>query len=510
VISTQDGVLAVCIQSKQGQNPSWHDVKWDTRRDFMDVNLGQGFKARIVFPPGDLASIYNMYEYTSMVERNFRARDDEGLIMETTVRSVKYMPKDPLNRAFPNGEVLHCKVRIFEKIIVESSRTGSHARHRGFRIALITGPNTRSLCGLSHDLPANRPIRFEYMRLDYGSSLFLYLEDVSPVTLALTFETNQDRRLFHNCLIGEQRPNESTIAVLPIKKFSVTGASDADVASTRTILDSFQWQTLRVIIHNAGTDFSPRAAETAPHYRIIAESQDNDCVTDRLLISPGTLKLRLPTRPSNPSLSILRPPQQDLTISCPESKTPPDTRNGLSQVLGLTSKLPTIRTYHFDTLADLHEFQRALTGCRVLFDGMAAGFSIARRRSVVPLHKKWEAASARIQVLENDEGVRQIAAFFEGFAHGECMNFGIRALDAFEMLAKNGRFGVRLADAKFALPRSGGEEDAGGGWGPREAAFVCAELLEYATERDDIVISFDSEDGMWNPCASLGKGGTDY
>ena len=76
------------------------------------------------------------------------------------------------------------------------------------------------------------------MHLDYGSSLFLYLDEKSPVTLALTFETNQDRWTFHNCLIGGQRPNESTQASLNLLRYSITGASDADIASTRTVLDS--------------------------------------------------------------------------------------------------------------------------------------------------------------------------------------------------------------------------------------------------------------------------------
>ena len=129
------------------------------------------------------------------------------------------------------------------------------------------------------------------MPLDYGAipPLYLYLDD-KPATLALTFETNQDRWVFHNALIGGQRPNESTQAVLNLTRYTVTGASDADFASTRTVLEDCQWRQLHVILHNAGADINPRAVQTAPHMRIISESQNNDRITDRLLVTPGDRK----------------------------------------------------------------------------------------------------------------------------------------------------------------------------------------------------------------------------
>lgn len=498
LISSQDGRIAICVQSKSGYRPNWKDVKWDVKRDFMDVKLPLGFGARVVFPPGELASVYNLNEYTTMVQRNFRPKEDEDLVIETTVRSVHYMPQDKTSRAFPKEEILHCRIRVFEKVIAEQTKTGRHTRHRGIRVSLTTGPHTRSLCGLSHDLPTSRPIRFEHMRLDYGSSLFLYMDD-KPATLALTFETNQDRWVFHNALIGGQRPNESTQAVLNLQRYTVTGASDADFASTRTVLESFQWRQLHVILHNQGTDLNPRAIQTAPHMRIISESQNNDRITDRLLVTPGELKIRLTTRAQTPSISILRKPQQDLTISCPESKTSSDTRRGFTQLLGLMAKIPTIRTYQFGTLKELHDFQLAITGFKILFDGTASTLSIARRRSLVPIHKKWEAIDSRIQIMENG-AQHQVAIFFENFAHGECMNFRIKPTDNFETFAKSGKFGVKFQDAKFALPESSeserkdpdGEERV-----PRQSAFIGTDLLDWVSENDDILITFETEAGMF-------------
>ena len=291
--------------------------------------------------------------------------------------------------------------------------------------------------------------------------------------------------------------------MLNLTRYTVTGASDADFASTRTVLEDCQWRQLHVILHNAGADINPRAVQTAPHMRIISESQNNDRITDRLLVTPGELKIRLSTRAQAPSISILRKPQQDLTISCSESKSMAY-RQGFLQLLGLMAKIPTIRTYQFATLLELHDFQRAITGFKVLFDGTASTLSIARRRSLVPIHKKWEAIDSRIQVMENG-AQHQLAIFFENFAHGECMNFRIKPTDSFETFKKNDKFGVKFHEAKFALPETAETEKKADEEEriPRQSAFIGTDLLDWVSENDDILITFETEAGMHSPILSL-------
>lgn len=496
VISSQDGVISIAIQPRNGSSPTWQDVAWDTKRDLIDVKLGKLFRARVLFSPGDLAILWNMYEYTSKVQTSFLAHSDEVLVMETTVRSAQYSTKEPSDQIFPKDAALHCKVRVFEKVVVEKSINGPHTRHRGVRLAVATGPNTKSLCGITHDLPTQRPIRYEHTRVDYGASLFLYFGDGPAATIGLTFETNQDRSAFHNTIIGGQRPNESTLTVLPIKSFSLTRSAESQSTSLpRMVLDSFEWNALQVIIHNKGSDFNSTAVQSAAHLRIIAESQNKDRVTDRLVIAPGELKIRVNTKGLNPRLSILRTEQHDLTISCTESQTPAEVRQRLAQLLVLVAKVPTARHYSFASHDDLHEFQRAITGFTVLFSGTAATFAISRRRMVVPIHKKWEAQAACVQLLESD-GVVQLVAFFEGFSHGESMNFVIKPTDSFESFSKSGNYGVKIADAKFVLPV---QDEAGIG---AENGFVCLDQLEYPVEHDDIIITFDVEDGTYPPINS--------
>ena len=97
------------------------------------------------------------------------------------------------------------------------------------------------------------------------------------------------------------------------------------------------------------------------------------------------------------------------------------------------------------------------------------------------------------------------------------MNFALRGTDACETSARGGKHVVRFVDAKFALPgaaaasagagQSGPTLGTSAGVGPGDAAgsasakaaqggdSVCLDVLEYATEHDDIFVGFDHEEG---------------
>src|SRR5947207_1523940 len=111
---------------------------------------------------------------------------------------------------------------------------------------------------------------------------------------------------------------------------------------------------------------------------------------------------------------------------------------------------------------------------------------------VVPIYKKWEASSARLQILKQDRVV-QLVAFFQDFSHGDCMNFHLKGTDVFESFSKSGKHCIRIVDAKFALPKGEGAGNTG---------FVCLDMPEYPGEHDDITIAFDSASGeaVSHPC----------
>lgn len=117
----------------------------------------------------------------------------------------------------------------------------------------------------------------------------------------------------------------------------------------------------------------------------------------------------------------------------------------------------------------------------------ASCFAISRRRSVVPIYKKWEANLARIQIVKQEKIV-QLVAFFSDFQHGTCMNFILKGTDHIESFGRSGKFGIRIVDAKFALPKK--DDDAA-------SNFVCLDMPEYPIEHDDLTITFDSEVGTF-------------
>lgn len=112
-------------------------------------------------------------------------------------------------------------------------------------------------------------------------------------------------------------------------------------------------------------------------------------------------------------------------------------------------------------------------------------FSISRRRMVVPIYKKWETTKARIQIIAQEKVV-QLMAFLGDFSHGKAMNFVLKSTDVFENVGRSGKFGIRIVDAKFALPQGNANEGA---------EFVCLDMPEYPGEHDDITIGFDTEKG---------------
>lgn len=124
---------------------------------------------------------------------------------------------------------------------------------------------------------------------------------------------------------------------------------------------------------------------------------------------------------------------------------------------------------------------------------MATSFTISRRRSMVPIYKKWEAALARVQIVRQEKVV-QMLAFFGDFQHGTCMNFVLKGTDIMESFGRSGKFGIRMVDAKFALPKK--DDDPA-------SNFVCLDMPEYPIEHDDLTVTFDTEACEFTPVSPV-------
>ena len=210
---------------------------------------------------------------------------------------------------------------------------------------------------------------------------------------------------------------------------------------------------------------------------------DSGVFTDRITPGPGELQMNLSVGDLN-EIKLLRVAQQDMTWSFTDGTLRDADLSSLSHMLHSISTSPSVRTYHFRSLLDLHCFQAMVTGFHVLYDGLASTFSISRPH-LIALHKRWEANAPRLQVIQRDKTV-QLVAFFKDVSHGACMNFVLKGTDSFEIFSRSGLSFLRIVDAKFALPK--GETDPA-------RDFVCLDMPEYPGEHDDIIIGFDSQEG---------------
>lgn len=489
VIANQNGNVQLAIQENKNAGPVWDDVRWRSDTCCLDVRLPRGFMLAIQLTQQDFRTLYNMYDFGAKVKTTLYPRKDENMVFRNTLRSFQYIDADPNSRVFPKEATPQCDVALFEKVLKENGPQGVRHWHRGFRIAVVTGPKTRTLSGVHHSYPPQMPIQFGFFRTE-GEAPALSLRFESgrqKGRMVLTFSEDKERVRFHSLLTGTSLDHDERIfADVPIKSFTLSQSLREPLGMAP--FSRMPWKVARVV--NDEFDDSGEQPQTvlSDKLKIILEYQ-NGTITDRVNHGPGELRMRLEV--SNAKvLRLMRLPQSDMTMAVSEAQVPKELPRNFADALQLIKMNPTIRTLEFGGLKDLHDFQAALTGFEVIFDGLAATFAISRRRMVVPIHKKWEAGYTRIQVVRQDEKI-QLLAFFEEFVHGHCMGFVLKGTDVYETFHRSGKSGIRFVDAKFPLPRLPLDKDGD----YDDMAFVSLDLPDLPGEHDDISILFEKESG---------------
>jgi hypothetical protein len=487
IVSNQSGMLNIMIQADKSRGPTWEDIEWHTQTSVIAVRLPRGFTLQMHCSQHDFRTFWGMYDYQRKLYADFKPQNDEILIFESTLRAFQYFDQDG-NTTFPKEPIPNCQLRAFQKIAVEKAATGAKNTHRGFRIGLVTSSSTKVLRGINQELPSDLPIKFGFLRGEAGLPAFLIKISNGKVryTMVYTFNDAKDRAMLHSRLTGVSlRGVETVVAEAQMKSLHI--AQPKADSKESDCLKGLEWQAVKVINEDQGDMLSSKNV-LSESLRVVMECRTG-CITDRFNVGPGDLKLRLDvTAPA--VLKVLRQPQQDLTVSVLESQVSKEILGELAQLLGVIAKAETVRTYTFPAQKDLHLFQAALTGFSVIFDGMATSFNISRRRMVVPIYKKWDAVTTRVQVVERDHVV-QLVAFFENFSHGDCIQFPLKSTDVFESSAKSGKYSLRIVDAKFALPKAQGDGEVA-----VDKGFICLDMPEYPGEHDDITIVFDNEAGI--------------
>ncbi|KAK2756116.1 hypothetical protein FQN54_005524 [Arachnomyces sp. PD_36] len=484
-IASQNELVNIMIQPDKKKGPTWDDVEWQVKSFAMQVRLPRGFELDIQFKEADFKMIWNIVKYTRKTEESLHPGPGETMIFENILKVFQYIDDEGKTKAFPADISPRCRIRLFEKSVIITEGTGKRSAHRGFRIAVVTSPKVKVLSSVQHSLGSCDPIVFGYLRGENGAPALLLSirEEGRKRTMLMTFHELEERTRLHSLLLGVvANEEEMEIPDIPMQSFSIE--EPAIRAQGKEAVSHIQFSTPSATVIN----IDPRNLEHGFGSTVLSENlrvfvnSDWGSVTDRVNLGPGELKISLdmhfPT-----SMSIYRPPQQDLTVSVAENLVRSAMVESLKNFLHIAASNPTIRNYTFSSLGGLHKFQEAVTGFKVLFDGVASNFAISRRRMVVPIYKKWEANGARIQIIQQEKTV-QLLAFFSDFSHGKCMNFALKSTDIFETFTRPGKFAIKIVDAKFALPKSPDDDAAG---------FVCLDMPDYPGEHDDITLMFDDE-----------------
>jgi len=497
ILASQNGAVQLRISGNKSHGPVWDDVRWHPETCHMEVKLPRGFLLVIKCHQQAYSTLRSMYEFSVKVHSTLYPRQDENCIFRTTLRAFQYFDNDPQARQFPKESTPNCEVALFERLHREGAATGPRTWHKGYRIAVVTGPRTKTLSGVNHTYSPQQPIQFGFLRNESNDPALSLKFDNGRFkgSMVLSFAEDKERSRMHSQLVGTALGRgEEVFGEVPLQGAWFSERFGDSLDNGLKGLSSLPWTKARVINHDNDGD-RPKCV-LADRLRVVYEFKDGT-FTDRINVAPGELKIRLDVQ--NPScLMVFRQPQADATLAITEVKSVRDVANGLAQALDTIRRLPTFRTFKFPSLEALHTFQMAITGFKVLFDGIASAFAISRRRMVVPIHKKWEAGATRIQVVQQ-EGVVQILAFFEDFSHGQCMGFQIKGTDVFEAFTRGGgKAGLKIVDAKFPLPKVLAPE-AQDAQQVADAAFLCLDLPELPGEHDDISIVFDTDAGEQPP-----------
>ncbi|KAK0731231.1 hypothetical protein B0H67DRAFT_476742 [Lasiosphaeris hirsuta] len=490
VIASQDGSVQLRISGNKNIGPAWEDVRWRSDNYTLEIRLPRGFILAVQCSLPNYKMLWNMYDFSANVHSTLYPRQDENCIFRSTLRAFQYFDNDPQSRQFPKDSTPSCDAALFERIMREGAAVGPRNYHRGYRIAVVTGTKVKTLSGVNQLFSPQSPVQYGFLRSDANDpALSLKFENGKlKGNMVLSFGDEQERLRMHSLLIGTALGrDEHVLCEVPVQGVWFSERYGDTYQKGLQVVSALPWQRVRVINHDNNGD-RPLCV-LAERLRVVYEFKDGT-LTDRINVAPGELRIRLDAH--NPSCMMLfRQPQADITIAVTEAKVPRELPPGLSQALETLHQSPTIRTLMFPSVGDLHTFQTAITGFRVLFDGIASAFAIARRRMVVPIHKKWEAGATRVQVVQQD-GATQFLAFFDDFAHGQCVGFQLKGTDIFESFSRSGKAGLKIVDAKFPLPKllSPGLD---GAQPAADAAFVCLDLPELPGEHDDISVLFDSE-----------------
>ncbi|KAI9372109.1 hypothetical protein BJX61DRAFT_508442 [Aspergillus egyptiacus] len=372
-ITSQSDLVNVMVQPDRKKGPTWDDVDWQVRTHSMTVKLPRGFELDVMFREDDFKTLWNIVQYTLKTEASLQPEAGESVVFECTLKSFQYMdPGTP--KAFPAEPIERCRVRLFERSVTVTEGTGTRLAHRGFRITVLTTPKVKTLSSVQHLLGHGAPVVFGLLRGDDGAPAFVLKvkEDGRYRSMLMTFQDVRERTALHALILAMlPKEREVKIADVPIRAYTIEQPYDRH--SGQQPKQHVQFPAGTVCVIDRDHDF----VEHAYHPTVLSENlrafvaSEWGSVTDRINLGPGELKLGLDVN-NRTGLSLYRPAQQDMTVSAAENLITPDMPDNLTEFLQTAMVKPMIRKFDFMTLKGLHDFEKAVTGFQVLFDGYAS------------------------------------------------------------------------------------------------------------------------------------------
>ena len=507
VIASQSELVSIKVAPNRGNDGglTWHDVAWKASSLGLIIRLPRGFDLSMRMQEKDYRSLWNLVEYARKVEHNLRAGPDEQMVHSAQLAELQYADSSDVN-SFPTDKMRRCTALVFERTVSVADSGGQRRFHRGYRILLVTDPDHKSLAHASHEVCKRGPLYFEFITdaAAHGMAAMVVRirDEARQCRILLVFADIASRQDFYDVLNGlSVSPEETIVGKMNLASINIEAATQVEgfTQSAHPALRSLQWHKLGITNGIPEDDYERKSLTVESENLRILARHSTGCITDRLNLSKGELLLRLPCA-NSASIQLLRNPQEDISMSIDTRHSQAPVVDGVSELMRTVQSQSTIRTFTFASHEDLHAFQTAITGLTVRYDGLASALSIARRRMVVPIYKKWEASNVRLQLVSHSNVV-QLLAFMEGFSHADAMCFQVKSTDVFETVKGDGKWkkwAVRMVDAKFSLPHQQHQEKGESEISSEEKVrmrFVNLEMLEYAEEHDDITVGFETQEG---------------
>lgn len=354
-LTSQNELVNLTIQSDKKQGPTWADIDWQVRLHSLTLRLPRGFELDIKFQDADFKMLWKIVEYTRKVQADMQPTAGERLVFADILNEFQYTESSP-NKSFPSEPTQRCRIQLFEKSTKITEGTGTRESHRGFRFFAVTSPKVKTLSSVSHTLGNGSPIVFGYLRGDDGAPAMMlkHFENGVEHSMLLTFQDTDLRASLHSLLIGiTPSESESKSPDLALQSFTMIqgadplGNSGNTINSRKTFL-KFDKGNASVI--NAIPDHKHSVPTTVLSEKLrVFISSSWGSVTDRINIGPGDLKISLDINVPT-TLSVMRPPQDDLSVAVAENMVPKEVPAQMKELLTVSRTQPIIRKYNFATL----------------------------------------------------------------------------------------------------------------------------------------------------------------